>query len=66
MFVESGVEYARAYIEGKTNGKVDEEMVEKLFTDYAGKEVKLSTFTNEETGKVNENFFMVLSGYITF
>jgi predicted small lipoprotein YifL len=66
MFVESGVEYARAYIEGKTNGKVDKEMVGKLFSDYAGKEVKLSTFTNEETGKVNENFFMVLSGYITF
>ena len=66
MFVESGVEYARAYIEGNTNGKVDKEKVEKLFSDYAGKAVKLSTFTNEETGKVNENFFMVLSGYITF
>ncbi|WP_242972892.1 DUF3798 domain-containing protein [Anaeromicrobium sediminis] len=66
MFVEAGVEYAKAYIEGQTDGKADQAKVKELFEKYAGVEMELTTYENEETGKKHDNFFMVLSGYITF
>ncbi|MEJ8555230.1 DUF3798 domain-containing protein [Tepidibacter sp. Z1-5] len=66
MFVESGVEYAKAFLEGNTNGKVDKAKIEEIFKNVSGMEMKLSTFTNESTGNTFDNFFMVLSDYITF
>ncbi|WP_099190780.1 DUF3798 domain-containing protein [Tepidibacter mesophilus] len=66
MFVEGGVEYAKAFLEGNTNGKVDKAKIEEIFKNVSGIEMKLSTFTNESTGNTFDNFFMVLSDYITF
>jgi len=66
MFVESGVEYAKAFLEGNTNGKVDKAKIEEIFKNVSGMEMKLTTFTNESTGNTFDNFFMVLSDYITF
>lgn len=66
MFVEGGVEYAKAYLEGKTNGKVDKAKMEEIFSKVAGSAIKLNTFKNESTGKENTNFFMLLSDYVTF
>ena len=66
MFVEGGVEYAIAYLNGETTDKVDKAKVEEVFTKIAGSPITLDTFTNESTGNTFENFFMVLSDYITF
>lgn len=66
LFVEGGFEYAKAYLEGQTNGKVDKAKLEEIFSKIAEKEIKLNTFTNESTGKSNDNFFMLLSDYIEF
>jgi hypothetical protein len=66
MFVEGGVEYAIAYLDGKTTGKVDKAKVEEIFSNVSGSPITLGTFTNESTGKTFDNFFMVLSDYITF
>ena len=66
MFVEGGVEYSIAYLNGETADKVDKAKVEEIFTKVAGSPISLDTFTNESTGNTFENFFMVLSDYITF
>lgn len=66
MFVEGGVEYAKAFLEGNTNGKVDKAKIEEIFKNVSHIDMKLSTFTNESTGNTFDNFFMVLSDYITF
>lgn len=66
MFVEGGVEYAIAYLDGETNGKVDKAKVEEIFSEVAGSPISLETFTNESTGNTFDNFFMILSDYITF
>ncbi|OPJ56468.1 DUF3798 domain-containing protein [Alkalithermobacter paradoxus] len=66
MFIEGGVEYAKAFLEGNTNGKVDVDKIEEIFSQIAGMEIKLDTFTNESTGNTFDNFFMILSDYITF
>jgi hypothetical protein len=66
MFVEGGVEYAIAYLDGKTSGAVDKAKVEEIFSTISGSPISLETFTNESTGNTFENFFMVLSDYITF
>lgn len=64
MFVEAGAEYAIAYAQGKTNGKVDKAYMEKVFSEYSGGEIKLTTL--EEGGTAYDNFLLLLSEYITF
>lgn len=64
MFVESGAEYAIAWAQGKTEGTVDKAYMEKLFSEYANVEVKLTTL--EEGGTAYDNFLLLLSDYITF
>jgi len=66
IFVEGGVEYAMAYLNGETNGKVDKAKIEQIFTSLAGKPITINTYTNEATGTEFNNFFMVLSDYLTF
>ncbi|MFZ5967973.1 MAG: DUF3798 domain-containing protein [Bacillota bacterium] len=66
MFVDAGVEYAKAYLEGKTNGKVDKEKLVEAFKNYAGVDMKVDNLVSETSGKKLDNFFMVLSDYITF
>lgn len=66
LFVEGGFKYAKAYLDGETNGKVDKAKLEEIFNRVTGLTIKLNTFKNESTGKTNDNFFMLLSDYITF
>lgn len=66
MFVEGGVEYAKEFLEGKTNGKNDKAKLEAIFADIAKKPVKISTLDDEKTKKKLDNFYMLLSDYITF
>lgn len=64
MFVESGVEYGIAWAQGKTEGKVDKAYMEKLFSEFADVEIKLTTL--EEGGTSYDNFLLLLSDYIAF
>ncbi len=64
MFVESGVEYGIAWAQGKTEGKLDKAYMEKLFSEFANTEVKLTTL--EEGGTSYDNFLLLLSDYISF
>ncbi|MFZ5968312.1 MAG: DUF3798 domain-containing protein [Bacillota bacterium] len=66
MFIEAGVEYTKAYLEGKTTGKVDKEKLAEFFKAYAGVDMKIDTIVSETSGKELDNFFMILSDYITF
>lgn len=66
LFVEGGVEYAKAYIEGNTDGKNDQAKLEEIFSSIAGNPITLQTFTNESTGNDFPNFYMFLSDYISF
>lgn len=74
MFVEAGVEYAKAYIEGKTDGKLDEDMVKKVFNEYveehvnSANDIKMTvvSYVDEENDKEYKNYLLVLSDYIDF
>ena len=64
MYVEAGVEYAKAYIQGETNGKVDIDVLKAKFKDYA----KTDTVVNplDEGGKVYDNYFTVLVDFVNY
>ncbi|QZY56295.1 DUF3798 domain-containing protein [Crassaminicella profunda] len=64
MFVEAGAEYAKAYIDGETNGKLDMEKINEKFKEYAGIEVTLTPL--EEGGKNYDNYLMVLMDFLNF
>lgn len=60
MFIEAGVEYAMAYLNGETNGKVDMPKLKSIMEEIAGTSVQLSTY-----GSTN-NYFLYLSDHIIF
>ncbi|EGO64430.1 DUF3798 domain-containing protein [Acetonema longum] len=70
MFVEAGVEYAKDWAEGKIKSKNDQEaLAQKLSEAANGKKVQYQTYAGtDKTGKEVkfDNFYMVLSDYITF
>lgn len=66
LMIEATVEYAKAYIDGNTNGKVDLAKVEEILDKTAGTKMHLSKFKDLTTGKEIDNMFMFLSDYITF
>lgn len=66
MFVEAGAEYAKAYIEGNTNGRLDVDKVSEVFEAYAGTKMNIEPYTDEETGKTYDNYLMILSDFIDF
>lgn len=66
LMVEAGVEYAIAFCEGKTDGRVDEAKLLEIFNEVAGgQEVQTSYYVDEEAGELS-NFFMILCPYYTF
>ncbi|QEK12502.1 DUF3798 domain-containing protein [Crassaminicella thermophila] len=64
MFVEAGAEYAKAYIDGETNGKLDVEKVNEKFKEYAKVDITLSPL--EESGVKYDNYLMVLLDFLNF
>lgn len=70
MFVEAGVEYAKDWAEGKIKSKNDKEALAKKLSEAAnGKKIQYQTYVGtDKAGKEVkfDNFYMVLSDYITF
>ncbi len=63
--INASYEYACLYAEGKTNGKVDEPVLVKCFSDAAGVEAKLDTYT-DATGKNLSNYYLIYFDAIDF
>ncbi len=64
MYIEAGVAYAKAYIEGETDGKVDIEVLKTKFKDYAGTDSIVEKL--DEGGKVYDNYFTVLVDFVNY
>ncbi|MCT4606959.1 MAG: DUF3798 domain-containing protein [Marinisporobacter sp.] len=64
MFVEAGAEYAKAYIDGETNGKLDMDQINAKFKAYAKTDVTLAPL--EENGQKYDNYLMVLMDFLNF
>ncbi|SKC43476.1 DUF3798 domain-containing protein [Maledivibacter halophilus] len=64
MYIEAGAEYAKAYIEGETEGKVDLEVLKAKFKEYAETDVQVNML--EEGGKKYDNYFTVLIDFINY
>ena len=70
MFVEAGVEYAKGYLEGTITSKNDVEALKNICSEIAdGKEMTFSTYTGKDKDGNDvhfDNFYMILSDFITF
>lgn len=64
MFVEGGAEYAKNWIEGNTDGKIDIKKIEEAFKGYTGVDVEMATL--EEGGEKYDNYFVVIMDFLTF
>lgn len=66
LMVESGVRYAIEYCEGRTEGRVDEEVLFNIFNEVAGgEEVTVSKYVDEAQGTL-ENFYLLLCPFYDF
>lgn len=67
LYIEAGVEYAKKVLEGKTNGVVlDDEVLRQTVQECAGDVQMTLDHYVDETGKVYENHYLVMSDFITF
>lgn len=70
MFVEAGVEYAKAWCEGTITSVNDGEALKKLCSEAAGgAEMTITTYTGKDKDGKDvsfDNFYMILSDFITF
>ncbi len=64
MFVEGGAEYIKDWIEGNTNGKIDEAKIKEAFKGYTGVDIEMEIL--EEAGVKYDNYFVVLMDFLTF
>ena len=68
VMIQGGFEYARMYIEGKTNGKNDTEALTKCLEDAAATSGATITATKYQTadGQTLDNFYMLMCDFIDF
>lgn len=65
MFINCAVEYAIDYCNGEFEERADLEKFTQVFSDFAGGDVSVRTYTDIESGKTYDNFFVVLGKFIT-
>lgn len=64
MMIEGSAEYAKAWIDGETDGKMDiPKLSEKLF-EYSGVKVNLTNL--DEGGTFYDNYFVILMDFLNF
>lgn len=66
LMVESGVKYAIEYCEGRTDGRLDEEVLFSILNEVAGGEGKCTITNYDDNGTELENFYMLLCDYYDF
>lgn len=64
MFIEGMAEYAKAWIDGETDGKMDIPKLTEKFREYSGVEVNLTNL--EEGGTFYDNYFVILLDFLNF
>jgi hypothetical protein len=60
MYMDAGVQYAMAFIEGRTNGKVDKAKLVSIMENIAGGKIELTQYKNYN------NYFLYLSDFYLF
>ncbi len=63
--INAGFEYACAYAEGNTNGKVDMDVLNKCFANAAGGEIELGTYV-DASGNEYPNYLLIALEPINF
>jgi hypothetical protein len=66
MYMDAGVQYAMAYVEGRTSGKVDKAKLVAIMENIAGGKVELTEYTSQKTKVTYNNYFMYLSDFYNF
>ncbi len=66
LITEVGVEYAKDYIEGKTDGKLDKERLLELLEEYSGVKITLDPWISTITDEPLDNYLMTHLDYYTF
>ena len=66
LMVEAGVNYAIEFLEGKTEGKLDEKVLSEIINTIAGGEGKAKLSKYEVGGEPLDNFFLILCDYYDF
>lgn len=66
LMVEGGVRYAIEYCEGRTDGRLDEEVLFSILNEVAGGEGKCTITNYDDDGTELENFYMLLCDYYDF
>ncbi|HJB07548.1 MAG TPA: DUF3798 domain-containing protein [Candidatus Enterocloster faecavium] len=65
MFICAGVEYAKAWCEGKTDGKVDIDVLQQKMKEYAQSDITFSNYT-DNSGNTMENVVFVTGELVDF
>lgn len=64
LLTNTGVEYSLLWIDGKTNGKRDEAVIQKLMEDYAGVAIEFDKL--EDGGVIYDNLILYLMDFIVY
>jgi hypothetical protein len=64
LMIEAGVEYAMDFLEGETDGRVDEEALVSIIQGLAGSDTRISKY--EADGVSLDNFFLILCDFYDF
>lgn len=65
MITVAGTEYAFDWMDGKTNGNVDLDVLKAKMTEYANMECSISPYT-DESGKAYDNYQLIMMDYLTY
>ena len=63
--INGGFLYAQAYAEGKTNGKVDVELLQKCYSEAAGSDIEFTKYV-DASGNVYDNYLLIALDPINF
>lgn len=67
LFVEGGVEYAMAFLDGETDGRNDKAKLAEILNGLLEEaEIKITPYTDAGSGKTYDNYYLILSDYINF
>jgi len=64
MCTIASTEYAIKWLDGETNGKVDQAVLEECMSDYAGMDITLNPY--KEGGSTFSNYYLFLMDFLTY
>ena len=65
MITIAGTEYAFDWMDGKTNGNLDLDVLKAKMKDYAQMDCSVSPYT-DDTGKAYDNYQLIMMDYLTY